>query len=439
MARPPDQSLTAGEVFRDRRMFTYLVAATLSAIGMFLQAAALGKQIFDITDSTLAIGLLGLVEFAPALLLLPLTGSASDRFDRRRIAGIGLGVEVITSILYFWYAGTDPTSALPMFMVAAFFGASRAFVSPAMRSVPPLIAPAGGLPRLIAVYAATWQVGLIVGPASSGLLYDHSTALPYVVAAVCFSLSAVAITVLKVRHRQERTPAEQQTTLHHAMEGLGFIRRRPVLFGAIALDLFAVLFGGAVALLPAIAEDRLHVGNIGYGWLRAAPGVGAVVMGVLLAIRPLRRRIGRWLLFVVAVFGVGTMVLGLTQNYTVAFIALVVLAAADAVSVFIRRTIVPLATPDHMRGRVSAVENVFVGASNEVGSFESGVASTLIGIGPAVVLGGAVTIGVVGVWSRLFPELRDIDRFEDIAVPGHSAADARPNTVTLSTVDPEPP
>ena len=271
----------------------------------------------------------------------------------------------------------------------------------------------------MALYAVTWQAGLIIGPATSGLLYDHDPATPYVAAALCFAVSAAAIAVLRVRHRQVRTPAEQKTTLHHAMEGLRFIRGRQVLFGAIALDLFAVLFGGAVALLPAIAEDRLHVGNIGYGWLRAAPGVGAVGMALLLAIRPLRRRIGRWLLFVVAVFGAGTMVLGLTHSYTVAFLALVVLSAADAVSVFIRTTIVPLATPDHMRGRVSAVENVFVGASNEVGSFESGVASVLIGVGPAVVLGGAMTIGIVGVWSMIFPELRDVDRFEDVAVEGH--------------------
>ena len=416
---PVEPPLSAGAVLRDRRMATFLFAATLSGIGMFLQAAALGKQIYDITDSTLAIGMLGLVEFTPALILLPLTGSAADRFDRRLIVGIGLSVEVLTSVLYFAYASTEPTSAVPIFLVAALFGTARAFVSPAMRSIPPLVAPLGGLPRLMALYAVTWQAGLIIGPATSGLLYDQDPATPYVAAALCFAVSAVAIAVLRVRHRQVRTPAEQKTTLHHAMEGLRFIRGRRVLLGAIALDLFAVLFGGAVALLPAIAEDRLHVGNIGYGWLRAAPGVGAVGMALLLAIRPLRRHIGRWLLFVVAVFGAGTMVLGLTHSYTVAFSALVVLSAADAVSVFIRTTIVPLATPDNMRGRVSAVENVFVGASNEVGSFESGVASALIGVGPAVVLGGAMTIGIVGVWSVIFPELRDVDRFEDVAVEGH--------------------
>ena len=311
---PAEQVLTAGGVLRDRKMATYLAAATVSGIGTFLQAAVLGKQVYDITDSTVAIGLLGLVEFAPALLLVPLTGSAADRFDRRHIVGIGLAAEVLTSMLYFAYARSNPTSAAPIFLIAVLFGTARAFVSPAMRSIPPLVAPTGGLPRLMAMYAVTWQIGLVIGPASSGLLYDHAPATPYAAAAVCFALSAAAIATLRLRYHQERTPAEQKTTLHHALEGLRFIRGQPVLFGAIALDLFAVLFGGAVALLPAIAEDRLHVGNVGYGWLRAAPGIGAIVVAVLLAVRPLRRRIGRWLLVVVGVFGAATVVLGLTQQ-----------------------------------------------------------------------------------------------------------------------------
>jgi predicted MFS family arabinose efflux permease len=192
------------------------------------------------------------------------------------------------------------------------------------------------------------------------------------------------------------------------------VRSRPILFGAISLDLFAVLFGGAVALLPAIAEDRLGVGSVGYGWLRAAPGIGAVIVTALLAIRPVRRRVGTTLLIAVAVFGAATVVLGITHNYVVAFAALLILAGADAVSVFIRATIVPLATPDEMRGRVMAVENVFIGASNELGAFESGVAGALLGVGPAVWLGGLLTIGVVGVTSAVFPDLRGIDRFEDL-------------------------
>ena len=412
----PPVAPTGRQLIADRSIVSFLVAGGASSIGMFLQAAALGKQLFDITDSELALGLLGLVEFLPALILLPLTGSAADRFDRRRVAAAGLAVEGVTAVLFLLYATTDPTSALPLFAIAAVFGTARAFVAPSFRSLPPLLAPPGGLPRLMAFYAATWQFGLIVGPASSGFLYDVDPAVPYMVAAGCFGVAAVVVLILTTRRVQHRTPADERPSLHHALEGLRFIRHRPVLLGAISLDLFAVLFGGAVALLPAIAEERLNVGNVGYGWLRAAPGIGAVLLTALLAVRPISRRIGPTLFVVVAIFGAATIVFGATTSYAVAFIALIVLSGADAISIFIRTTIVPLATPDHMRGRVSAVENVFVGASNELGAFESGVASTLLGVGPAVVLGGVLTLGVVGVWWFLFPSLRKIDRFEDVTL-----------------------
>jgi predicted MFS family arabinose efflux permease len=197
------------------------------------------------------------------------------------------------------------------------------------------------------------------------------------------------------------------------VQGLRFIRRQPVLFGAICLDLFAVLFGGVVALLPAIAEDRLGVGAVGLGWLRAAGGIGAGVVTLGLAARPVTRRVGRTLLVVVATFGVFTIVLGLTRNYAVAFLAMAGLSAADAVSVFIRATLVPLVTPPEMRGRVLAVENVFIGASNELGAFESGVAGQVLGVVPAVVLGGAATLAVAAGWWWRFPDLRDVDRFPD--------------------------
>ena len=416
---PPDAP-SAREVIGDRRVATFLVAQATSTIAVTLQAAALAKHVYDITDSEFALGLLGLVEFAPALLLLPFTGSVADRFDRRRVAAIAFTLEIGVSLLMFLYAVTEPTNAVPIFVLAAAFGTVRAFGLPAMRSIPPLIAPPGGLPRLIALYAATWQLGSIIGPASSGLLYDVDPAVPYVAAAIGAALAAVATLAVRYRRPQERTPSEQTPTLHHALEGLRFIRRRPILLGAISLDLFAVLFGGAVALLPAIAEDRLQVGNIGYGWLRAAPGVGAVVVSALLAVRPVRRRVGTVLYVAVAVFGAMTVVLGVTSSYVVAFLALVVLAGADSISVFIRATIVPLATPDHMRGRVSAVENVFIGASNELGAFESGVAAALLGVGPAVVLGGVATMAVVALWTRWFPELRHVDTFDDATVPDHA-------------------
>jgi MFS family permease len=408
------RSPTGRELLRDRSVSTYLLAATAQTAAFTMQEAALGKQIFDITDSTLALGLLGLFEFLPALVLLPLTGSAADRFDRRRVAAIAMAAEVVTSLLYVLYAASDPTSAWPIFGIALLFGTARAFAAPSWRSLPPLIAPDNGLPRLIAFYSGTWQFGLIVGPALSGFLYALDPTVPYAVAGGLFGVAALIATTLTLRRQQVRTPAGERATFAHAMEGLRFIRRRQVLLGAIVLDMFAVLFGGAVALLPAIAQDRLDVGSVGYGWLRAAPGIGAVIVTATLAARPVRRHVGRTLLVVVAVFGLGTVVLGLTHQYAVAFVALLVLSGADAVSVFIRATIVPLATPDAMRGRVMAVENVFIGASNELGAFESGVAGAVLGVGPAVWIGGLLTVGVVGMAAVVFPDLRRIDRFEDV-------------------------
>jgi predicted MFS family arabinose efflux permease len=213
-----------------------------------------------------------------------------------------------------------------------------------------------------------------------------------------------------------RVPPEQQErpTLRHALEGLHFIRRTPVLFAAISLDLFAVLFGGAVALLPVIAEERLGVGDVAYGWLRAAGGIGAAVMALALASYPIRRRIGRILYLVVAIFGLATIVLGLTRSFWVAFFAVIVASAADMVSVFIRGSLVPLVTPDDKRGRVNAVENVFIGASNELGAFESGVVSSAIGTPATVVGGGIATVVIVGAFWVGFPALRDVDRFEDL-------------------------
>lgn len=420
-AAPPDPATSGGptgrSVLTDRSVRSYLVAASVASLGSFLQATALAKQVYDVTGSALALGLLGLAEFLPAALLVPITGSVADRFDRRRVAAIGLAGEAACSAALAAYAWSEPTSSLPLFALAFVFGSFRAFVSPAIRSLPPLVGPAGGLPRVVALGSVTWQAGMIVGPASSGFLYDAGAALPYLSAMALFGIAAAAVSALHLTRSQQKTPAEQRPSLRHAMEGLRLVRHNRVLLGAIALDLFAVLFGGAYALLPAIADERLGVGNIGYGWLRAAPGFGAILVTLVLAVRPVRRAVGRVLLVVVAIFGVATIAFGLTTSYLVAFISLVVLAGADAVSVFIRATIVPLATPDAMRGRVTAVENVFIGASNELGAFESGVAAHLLGVAPAVVLGGVLTCAIVGLWWVRFPELRDIDRFADLEPP----------------------
>lgn len=414
----PERSAPSGALalLTDRRVGTYLTAVTLVSIAGFLQAAALGKQVFDLTGSALALGFLGLAEFVPSVLLVPITGVVADRFDRRRVAALAYLGEVACSIVLVLYLLSDPTETWPMYVVAGVFGAFRSFAHPAARSIPPLVVPEGMLARLMAMNSLTWQVGLVIGPVSAGFLLDVGPAAPYVAAAVLAGIGTFAMTTVTYRRPQDRSLADQRPTWGHAFEGLRFIKRTPVVRGAILLDLFAVLFGGAVALLPAIAEERLGVGNVGYGWLRAAPGIGALAMTLVLAVRPPTQRLGKVLYTVVAVFGVGTVVLGVTRSFVVAFIAVLILSAADAVSVLIRATLVPLATPDDTRGRVMAVEAVFIGASNELGAFSSGVTGQLFGIGPAVVLGGVATLVVVGVWWVRYPSLRDVDRFSDVEV-----------------------
>ena len=280
--------------------------------------------------------------------------------------------------------------------------------------MPPMVAPAGALPKVIALYSAVWTGAIIVGPAVGGFLYAVDPWVAYLGATSLIFCSALVLSMQTFVREPLPPDPDNRPTLRTAVEGLVFIRQTPVLLAAIALDLFAVLFGGAVALIPVIAKDRLGVGDVAYGWLRAAPGFGAAAMALIMAARPVRRNIGKTLLTVVGVFGVGTVVLGVTRNYVLAFLALVVLSAADMVSVFIRGSLVPLVTPDEKRGRVLAVESVFIGASNELGAFESGMVAQAVGTSATVIGGGVATLAVVGIWWFAFPSLRRIDRFEEL-------------------------
>jgi MFS family permease len=345
---------------------------------------------------------------------MPLTGTVADRFDRRRVAVVAFAAEILCALTLLVYLTSDPSAIWPVYLIAALFGAVRSFAIPAVRSIPPLIGPDGGLPRIIPYYSATWQFSLIVGPVAGGFLLDVGTGAPYLASGSLFTLGTVLMATVRFHRPQDRSLAEQRPTWGHAFEGLRYIRRTPVVFGAISLDLFAVLFGGAIALLPAIADDRLGVGNVGYGWLRAAPGIGAVLVTVFLAVRPPQRHVGRLLLVCVGVFGAATIVLGVTRSFALAFVALLVASGADSVSVLIRATLVPMATRDDTRGRVMAVEGVFIGASNELGAFSSGVTGYLFGIGPAVVLGGGLTLAAVAVWWVAFPALRRVDRYREV-------------------------
>ena len=410
---PPAHEQPGGEM---RSVVALLSSVFASSTAMALLSVVLGKLVFDITGSELALGLLGLAEFAPALLLVFVTGPLADRIDRRRLAAVALGLEAVVLAGLTVYVSTDPTSTLPIFLLVIGYGTARAFATPATRSLPAdTVAPAR-LPWLTARQAATWQGALVLGPVAGGFLYVIAPWVPFAVAVALVVIGAVTILTVHVRPFEHVTVDDdddgaERSGMHEAMEGLRFVRSRPILLGAISLDLFAVLFGGAVALLPAIAEDRLGVGAVGLGWLRAATGIGAGAVALYLTMRPVSRRIGRVLLACVALFGVGTIVLGFTTSFTVAFVALLVLSGADAVSVFIRSTLVPLVTPADKRGRVLAVEAVFIGASNELGAFESGVVGQLLGPATAIVLGGVATLAVAAIWWGVFPDLRDVDTF----------------------------
>jgi MFS family permease len=323
-------------------------------------------------------------------------------------------VEALASLLLFGYAGSDPTSVVPIFLIAGLVGVARSFAAPSGRALMIDLSPLAVVARVVALKSIAYQAGIIIGPVALGFLFVVDEPLPYLVAAIALMI-AFGIVVLTPSSGIRRLDAPGPgRAVHEALEGLRFIRRSPILFGAMGLDLFAVLFGGAVALLPAIAEDRLGVGAVGLGWLRAAVGIGAGAVTIVLAIRPVQRNLGHILLAVVTVFGLGTVVLGFSRSYLLAFVALLVLSGADAISMFIRLTLVPLATPEEMRGRVLSVENVFIGASNELGAAESGLTAAVMGLVGAVVFGGVGTIVVVALWWRWFPDLRDLDTFDEV-------------------------
>jgi MFS family permease len=399
-----------------RPVWALLFALFFSALAVVGLITIVGKQVFDMTGDPLDLGLLGLAEFIPVALFSPFTGSIADRFDRRRVFALGLAGEASVALALFGYVSTSPTSVLPIFALVSLFGVARAFVAPSSRALPIDLAPIDVVERVVAMKSVAFQAGLIVGPVMFGLVFVAGPEWPYLVAVASFlaSMSVLSLVGPVPVAKLETTGSRQ--ALHDALEGLLFIRRRPVVFGAISLDLFAVLFGGIIALLPAIAEERLGVGAVGLGGLRAATGIGAGAVAITMSVRPIRRHVGRVLLSFVAVFGVCTILLALTTQYLVAFGLLLVAAAADSVSVFIRSTVVPLATPASMRGRVLAVENVFIGASNELGHVESGVAAAVFGLVGAMVFGGVGTLAVVVIWWRWFPALRDVDRFADAQV-----------------------
>jgi MFS family permease len=382
---------------RDFRVF--ITARFLSALAIQVQNVAVGWLVYDLTRSPWALGLVGLAEFLPAIALALVTGHTADRYPRRRILMACAGVIALVSTGLLALAVLRVPALWPVYALLVVFGAARAFANPASQALLPNLVPPEHLASAIAWNATFWQTATIAGPAVGGLLYYLGPGAAFGTAAVAFVACVGLFAAIAPRPQAPGSPATRATLL----AGIRFIRSRPAILGAISLDLFAVLLGGATALLPVYARDILAVGPGGLGLLRSMPAVGALAMALWLAAHPLVRASGRRMFQAVAVFGLST-------NLVLSCGLLVVLGAADMVSVYVRQTLVQWDTPDAMRGRVAAVNSVFIGASNELGQFESGAVAALIGTVPAVVVGGIGTLGVVLLWRRWFPELASRDR-----------------------------
>lgn len=383
---------------------------------------ALGWQAYERSGDPLVLGLLGLAEFLPALLLALPAGHVADRYDRRRVAFVAsLGGGGVAGLLALDAASGDQ-AVWPLYLLAMAGGVASAFLIPSFNPLLAASVPPAGLARVVSLSSITWQSSSIVGPALAGGLQLLGNPAPYVASAVASTVGAGFVLALPRAVGTAHVIADRlDATWRDVTAGIRFVRSTPALLGAISLDLAAVLFGGATALLPVFANDVLNVGATGNGLLRAAPGVGAIAVGVALAAWPLRRRVGLILFGAVGMFGAATVVFGVSTSFPLSLAALMVLAGADMVSVLIRGTLAPLLTPPDLRGRVSALESVFIRASNELGAFESGVAAALLGAVPAVVIGGVGSMVVAAVWCVWFPSIRNVDRFEDL--PVHEAGD----------------
>ena len=411
-----DNSHAAGRVaFTYPGFAYYMVARCFIVASLEMQSVAVGWQVYDITHRPLDLGLVGLAQFLPGIFLFLLAGHTADRFDRRKILLICYGGFAACSGLLLGLTFLTSRSVYSIYVVLVILGVVRTMNWPASRAILPQIVPGEHLANAIAWNSTAFQSATILGPALGGVLYAFSNGPSLVYAVSVISAVIAILAFFKIHLRAKDRPREEIST-QAVLAGLHYIWKKKLVLGSISLDLFAVLLGGAVALLPVYAKEILKTGPWGLGLLRSAPGVGAGLMALLLAYRPLRRRVGVTMLWAVAAFGVFTIVFGLSHNLVLSLIALLLTGAADMISVVIRATLVQLATPDEMRGRVNAVDMLFIGASNEFGEFESGFTAQWFGTVPAVVLGGVGTLLVIVLWAWLFPELRKAEGFGEPGV-----------------------
>ena len=411
MKAVPDAPASGGlrSVLRQRSFTAFLLTRLFAAIAVQMQTVAVGVQVYALTRDPLDLGLIGLSQFLPFVAFVLIAGHVADRFNRRNIILACLAVTMLCAVALAAFAALGLRSPAPVFGVMIVFGIARAFMAPASNAILPNLVPPALFGSAVAINSSAWQVATIAGPAIGGVLYAATG--PAVVFGVVAVLLGLSVGCLALVRSPPASVAPEAASWRSVIEGLRFVWRREAILGAISMDLFAVLFGGATALLPAIAAEVLHVGVVGIGWLRAAPGVGAAATAGWLAVRPISRHAGRAMFIGVAVFGVATIVFGMSHNFWLSLAVLVVLGAADMVSVFVRHMLVQLETPDAMRGRVGAVNSMFIGASNELGEFESGITAAWWGVKPAVVIGGLATLCVAALWWRGFPTLRHLDRF----------------------------
>ena len=399
----------AGTLFRLPSFLFFLLSRSLTRFASQIGAVAIGWQIYDLTGSAFDLGMVGLVQFLPTALLVFVAGHAADRFERKRVVQLCQFAEAATALFLCWGSYGGWLSEIHIFIATFVLGIAGAFESPTIAALLPLIAPRGSLQRATALSSAAAQLATITGPALGGIAYAFAPGLPYGMMSVFWLLSALLTGGIRVT---EPEPAKDAASADDVFAGVRFIRSNPSILGTISLDLFAVLFGGVTALLPIYARDILNAGPFGLGILRAAPAVGALFMTAILARHAIDRRVGMRMFQAVMVFGVATVVFALSHWIWLSVLALAILGAADTISVVIRFSLVQLATPNEMRGRVGAVNFLFINASNYLGQFESGVAAALFGTVASAVLGGVATVAIALLWMKLFPSLRKIERLE---------------------------
>ncbi|MGP9630315.1 MFS transporter [Halomonas sp. H2] len=398
---------------RQSGFLSFLLSRLAAVFAMQIQAIVVAWQVYDITRDPMALAYVGLVQFLPMVVLLLPAGDFVDRFSRKRILQLSWMVQGLCSALLLTLSLNESHNVSGYYAVLALFGAARAFTGPALQSLLPNIVPRAQLASAIALNSSIMKIAVIAGPLLGGILYGlGGGSLAYGVCLGCFIAALMLLIPVPIRYAETAKMLES-TAIKRFTAGIRYIRHQPIILGAISLDLFAVLLGGVVALLPIYAQEVLHVGPEGLGALRSAIAVGALLMGLYLGIRGIQRRAGLVMFMAVAVFGVANLVFAFSTIFWLSLIAMLIAGAADMISVYVRMTLIQLATPDEMRGRVNAVNMLFIGSSNELGEFRAGSMAAGFGVVPAAIIGGAGTLAVVGAWMKLFPTLRRVDRFDD--------------------------